>query len=65
MANWSFSSYGLCESTSEVSFCVNANELSSYISLLDDEYITMEYDCQKRNLIITHNNGKIKRNDNS
>lgn len=53
-------SYGLCESTSEVSFCVNANELSSYISLLDDEYITMEYDCQKRNLIITHNNGKIK-----
>ena len=52
-------SYGLCETTSDMSFCVNANELSSYICLLNEEYITMNYDSDKKQLIIKHANGEI------
>ena len=53
-------SYGLCETTADMSFCVNANELSSYICLLNEEDITMNYDSEKKQLIITHANGEIK-----
>lgn len=52
-------SYGLCETTSDMSFCVNANELSSYIGLLNEEYITMNYDSENNHLIIKHANGEI------
>ena len=52
-------SYGLCETTADMSFCVNANELSSYIGLLNDEDITMNYDSDKKQLIIKHANGEI------
>ena len=52
-------SYGLCETTSDMSFCVNANELSSYIGLLNEEYMTMNYDSDKKNLNIKHANGEI------
>ena len=52
-------SYGLCETTSDMSFCVNANELSSYIGLLNEEDITMNYDSDKKQLIIKHANGEI------
>lgn len=53
-------SYGLCETTADMSFCVNANELSSYIGLLNDEDITMNYDSEKKQLVIKHANGEIK-----
>ena len=53
-------SYGLCETTSDMSFCVNANELASYIGLLNEEDITMNYDSEKKQLIIKHANGEIK-----
>ena len=52
-------SYGLCETTADMSFCVNANELSSYIGLLNEEDITMNYDSDKKQLIIKHANGEI------
>ena len=52
-------SYGLCETTADMSFCVNAKELSSYIGLLNEEDITMNYDSDKKQLIIKHANGEI------
>ena len=52
-------SYGFCETTADVSFCVNANGFSSYINLLDDEDITMNYDSNNKKLIIKHANGEI------
>ena len=52
-------SYGFCETTADVSFCVNANGFSSYINLLDDEDITMNYDSDNKKLIIKHANGEI------
>lgn len=53
-------SYGFCEATADMSFCVNANEFASYIGLLNDEDITMNYDGEKKQLIIKHANGEIK-----
>lgn len=53
-------SYGFCETTADTSFCVNANEFASYIGLLNDEDITMNYDSEKKQLIIKHANGEIK-----
>lgn len=53
-------SYGFCETTADMSFCVNANEFASYIGLLNDEDITMNYDSEKKHLIIKHANGEIK-----
>ena len=53
-------SYGFCETTSDMSFCVNANGFASYICLLSDEEITMNYDSEKNQLIIKHANGEIK-----
>ena len=52
-------SYGFCETTADVSFCVNANGFSSYINLLNDEDITMNYDSDNKKLIINHANGEI------
>ena len=52
-------SYGHCDSTSNISFCVNAKEFMSYIDLLSEDTITMEYDSDKKRLIIKHNSGKI------
>ena len=52
-------SYGFCETTADMSFCVNANGFSSYINLLDDEDITMNYDSDNKKLIIKHANGEI------
>lgn len=52
--------YGFCETTADMSFCVNANEFASYIGLLSDEDITMNYDSEKKQLIIKHSNGEIK-----
>ena len=52
-------SYGFCETTSDMSFCVNANEFESYIGLLNDEDITMNYDSDRKQLIIKHANGEI------
>ena len=53
-------SYGFCETTADMSFCVNANEFASYIGLLNDEDITMNYNSEKKQLIIKHANGEIK-----
>lgn len=52
-------SYGFCETTADMSFCVNANGFSSYIGLLNEEYITMNYDIENNQLIIKHANGEI------
>ena len=52
-------SYGFCETTSDMSFCVNANGFASYIGLLSDEDITMNYDSENNQLIIKHANGEI------
>lgn len=52
-------SYGHCDSTANMSFCVNAKEFVSYIDLLSEDTITMEYDSDKKQLIIKHNSGKI------
>ena len=52
-------SYGICETTDDMSFCVNANEFESYIGLLNDEDITMNYDSEMKQLIIKHANGEI------
>ena len=53
-------SYGFCEITADMSFCVNANGFASYIGLLNDEDITMNYDSEKKQIIIKHSNGEIK-----
>lgn len=53
-------SYGFCETTADMSFCVNANGFASYIGLLSDEDITMNYDSENNQLIIKHANGEIK-----
>lgn len=53
-------SYGFCEATADMSFCVNANEFSSYIGLLNEEDITMNYDGEHKQLVIKHANGEIK-----
>ena len=52
-------SYGFCDTTADMSFCVNANGFASYIGLLNEEYITMNYDSEKNQLIIKHANGEI------
>ena len=52
-------SYGFCETTADMSFCVNANGFASYICLLSDEDITMNYDSENNQLIIKHANGEI------
>lgn len=52
--------YGFCETTADMSFCVNANEFASYIGLLNDEDITMNYASEKKQLIIKHANGEMK-----
>ena len=52
-------SYGFCETTADMSFCVNANGFASYIGLLSDEDITMNYDRENNQLIIKHANGEI------
>ena len=52
-------SYGYCDSSANISFCVNAKEFMSYIDLLSEETITMEYDSDKKQLVIKHNSGKI------
>lgn len=52
-------SYGYCDSSANISFCVNAKEFMSYIDLLSEEIITMEYDSNKKHLVIKHNSGKI------
>lgn len=52
--------YCFCEATSDMSFCVNANEFSSYIGLLNEEDITMDYDGDNKQLVIKHANGEIK-----
>ena len=52
-------SYGYCDSSANISFCVNAKEFMSYIDLLSEEIITMEYDSDKKQLVIKHNSGKI------
>ena len=53
-------SYGFCETTADMSFCVNANGFASYIGLLNEEDITMNYDSEKKQFIIKHSNGEIK-----
>ena len=53
-------SYGFCDTTADMSFCVNANGFASYIGLLNEEDITMNYDSEKKQLIIKHSNGEIK-----
>lgn len=52
--------YGFCETTADMSFCVNASGFASYIGLLNDEDITMNYDSDNKKLIIKHANGEIK-----
>ena len=52
-------SYGYCDSSANISFCVNAKEFMSYIDLLSEEIITIEYDSDKKQLVIKHNSGKI------
>lgn len=52
-------SYGFCETTADMSFCVNSSGFASYIGLLNDEDITMNYDSDNKQLIIKHANGEI------
>lgn len=52
--------YGFCETTADMSFCVNANGFASYIGLLNEEELTINYDREKKQLIIKHSNGEIK-----
>ena len=53
-------SYGICETTADMSFCVNAKEFASYIDLLNDENITINYDSEKKQLLIEHASGEVK-----
>ena len=53
-------SYGICETTADMSFCVNAKEFASYIDLLNDENITINYDSEKKQLLIEHASGSVK-----
>lgn len=52
--------YGTCESSADVSFCVNAKEFSSFISSLDDEEIVLKYDTEKGHVLIKHACGRFK-----
>ena len=51
--------YGFCETTADMSFCVNASGFASYIGLLNDEDITMNYDSDNKKLSMKHANGEI------
>ena len=53
-------SYGICETTADMSFCVNAKEFASYIDLINDENILINYDSEKKQLIIEHASGEVK-----
>ena len=53
-------SYGLCETTADMSFCVNAKEFASYIDLLNDESILINYDSERKQIIIEHASGEVK-----
>ena len=53
-------SYSICDTTADMSFCVNAKEFASYIDLLNDENITINYDSEKKQLIIEHASGEVK-----
>lgn len=52
--------YGSClEETEDVAFCINAKELSNYISLINDDDITIGVDEDKAIINIKHSNGKM------
>lgn len=53
-------SYGICETTADMSFCVNAKEFASYIDLLNDENIIINYDSERKQIIIEHASGEVK-----
>lgn len=53
-------SYGICETTADMSFCVNAKEFASYIDLLNDENIIINYDSKRKQIIIEHASGEVK-----
>lgn len=53
-------SYGICKTTSDMSFCVNAKEFASYIDLLNDENIIINYDSERKQIIIEHASGEVK-----
>ena len=53
-------SYGLCETTADMSFCVNAKEFASYIDLLNDENIIINCDSERKQIIIEHASGEVK-----
>ena len=53
-------SYGICETTADMSFCVNAKEFASYIDLLNDENIIIKYDSERNQIIIEHASGEVK-----
>lgn len=53
-------SYGICETTADISFCVNAKEFASYIDLLNDENIIINYDSERKQIVIEHASGEVK-----
>ena len=53
-------SYGICNTTADISFCVNAKEFASYIELLNEDNILINYDSDKNQIIINHSSGEIK-----
>lgn len=50
--------YGVCESSEDVSFCVNAKEITSLVGLISDEEIKMLYDADKGKISLKHTYGK-------
>lgn len=53
-------SFGICESSTDVEFCVSSKEITSYISSISDDDITLEYDEVKGMLYIAHTNGDVR-----
>lgn len=53
-------SYGAYAEGDEMDFCINAKDFVSYISLISDNQVCMDFDEEKLMLSIKHTNGKTK-----
>lgn len=51
--------YADCDSSEDMSFCVNHKELSQYVGCITSDMVTLEYDETAKEVIISHANGTL------
>lgn len=51
--------YGSCECDEDMSFCVNGQELTTYVSAITCEQVSIDLDNESKCAIISHTHGKL------